>query len=833
MSRPLRATYRIQFNAGFTFAEAEALVPYLAALGVSHLYASPIFAARAGSTHGYDVVDPNRLNPELGTEAEFASLLAALHRAEMGLLLDIVPNHMAVGRANEMLQRALCLGPDSFAARVFDIDWSGDRVAMPFLGGPLDEVLDHIVLARDAATGLLLAVYHENAFALRPESTADLLAAAGLDAGLEAKWRDLEATPDEAAFADAALATSRLDGEAAEALDAALAEADRRAVLAAQRWRLDDWRSARDTLSHRRFFNITELIGVRVEDPEVFEWSHRLALELVRSGDVDGLRIDHIDGLRDPEGYCHRLRAAVGPDVPILVEKILGLHETLPDWPIEGTTGYERLNEINRLFVDAAAAAAFDGHLVATGELESDHASRLVRAKRQVLDELFAPELDRLARAGADLLGGDPEATRAAIRALLVHFPVYRSYATERGWSEGDAAAWDEALVRLRRHETDALAEHAARLYRILRAGGGDIPGFLAAFQQLSGPAMAKGLEDTELYRSVGLASVNEVGGEPDAPAASPGDLHRSVEARRVRGDRSLVPLATHDTKRGPDTRARINALSLDPRAWLEEAARWRHLAADLREDPRVPDGLDTWLIFQTAAGAWPLEPERLADYMEKAIREAKRHTRWEDPDPAYEEPTLALARAVAGADPNGPLGDAIARFVDRIEGAARVNGLAQTILQLTLPGIPDIYQGTELWDRSLVDPDNRRPVDFRLRRRLLEERHLPPLGEDAEGAVKMTVTAALLGLRRDDPALFLDGDYEPLAAGRSDLVGFLRRGPGGRQLLVAVPLRGRPVTAPVPGSGWTDLLTGAPAAGGGDVPMPEDRPFLLMVRES
>jgi (1->4)-alpha-D-glucan 1-alpha-D-glucosylmutase len=833
MSRPLRATYRIQFNAAFTFAEAEALVPYLAALGISHLYASPIFAARAGSTHGYDVVDPNRLNPELGTEAEFASLVAALHRAEMGLIIDIVPNHMAVGRANEMLQRALCLGPDSFAARVFDIDWSGERVAMPFLGGPLDAVLDDIVLERDAATGLLLAVYHENAFALRPSSTADLLAAAGLDAGLEAKWRGLETAPDEATFADAALATSRLDGEAAETLDAALAQADRRAVLASQRWRLDEWRTARDTLSHRRFFNITELIGVRVEDPEVFDWSHRLALELVRSGDVDGLRIDHIDGLRDPEGYCHRLRAAVGPEVPILVEKILGLHEALPEWPIEGTTGYEGLNEINRLFVEPAAAAAFDRHLVAAGELEGDHASRLIRAKRQVLDELFAPELDRLAATGADLLEVGPEAARAAIRALLVHFPVYRSYATERGWSAGDVAAWDAALARLRRHEEGAVAELAARLYSTLRAGGGDIPGFLAAFQQLSGPAMAKGLEDTELYRSVGLASVNEVGGEPDAPAASPDDLHRAVEARHGRGDRSLVPLATHDTKRGPDTRARINALSLDPEGWLEEVARWSVLAADLRENPKVPDGLDTWLIFQTAAGAWPIGPDRLAGYMEKAIREAKRHTRWEDPDPVYEGPSLALARAVAGADPRSPLGEAISRFVHRIEGAARVNGLAQTILQLTMPGVPDIYQGTELWDRSLVDPDNRRPVDFRLRRRLLEEKQLPPLAEDAEGALKMTVTAALLGLRREDPALFLDGGYEPLAAGRGDVVAFLRLGPEGRQLLVAVPLRGRPVTAPVPGSGWTDFLTGAPASGGEEVPMAGDRPFLLMVRES
>ncbi len=831
MSRPLRATYRIQFNAAFTFADAEALVPYLSRLGISHLYASPIFAASAGSAHGYDVVDPNRLNPELGTEAEFASLVAALHRSEMGLLIDIVPNHMAVGRANDMLQQALCLGPDSFAARVFDIDWSGERVAMPFLGGPLEAVIDEIAFERDVATGLLLAVYYDHAFALRPATTADLLDAAGADAGLTAKWRDLEAALDETAFADAALATSRLEGEAAEALDAVLGRADKRAVLAEQRWRLDDWRSARETLSHRRFFNITDLIGVRVEDPVVFDWSHRLALELVRAGDVDGLRIDHIDGLRDPEDYCRRLREAVGPNVPILVEKILGLHETLPDWPVEGTTGYERLNEINRLFVDPAGAEAFDRHLVELGALEGDHEIRLIRAKRQVLDELFAPEVDRLEAAGAELLGASPRAARAAVLALLVHFPVYRSYASERGWSADDEAAWTEALSRLKRHEPAAVAEDAARLFHTLRAGSGGTVEFVAAFQQLSGPAMAKGLEDTELYRSVGLASVNEVGGEPDAPAARPADVHRAIEARRAQGDRSLVPLATHDTKRGPETRARINALSFDPRAWLEASARWSELAQDVRQDREAPDALDTWLLFQTAAGAWPIEPERLAGYMQKAIREAKRHTRWEDPDADYEGPTLALAEAVAGADRDTPLGAAISAFVDGLEVPARVNGLAQTILQLTLPGVPDIYQGIELWDRSLVDPDNRRPVDFRLRKGLLEEKPLPSVAEDETGAVKMAATAALLGLRRDDPELFLEGDHDPLGEGRDDLIAFIRRSGSGRELFVAVPLRGRPVAAPVPGEGWEDLLTGGPVAGGEAVAMPGERPFLLLVR--
>jgi (1->4)-alpha-D-glucan 1-alpha-D-glucosylmutase len=477
-----------------------------------------------------------------------------------------------------------------------------------------------------------------------------------------AKWRDLEAAPDEAAFADAALATSRLDGEAAEALDAALAQADRRAVLAAQRWRLDDWRSARDTLSHRRFFNITELIGVRVEDPEVFDWSHRLALELVRSRDVDGLRIDHIDGLRDPEGYCRRLRAAVGPDVPILVEKILGLHETLPDWPIEGTTGYERLNEINRLFVDAAAAAAFDRHLVATAELEGDHASRLVRAKRQVLDELFAPELDRLARAGADLLGEDPEAMRAAIRGAARPLPGlpqlrYRARLERRrrgGLGRGPRPAAAPRDGRAGRRRRPALPHPAGRRRRHPR-----LPGRLPAAQRPGDGQGSRGHRALPQRRPRLSQRGRRRAGRPGRVARRPPPRGRGAPRR---GDRSLVPLATHDTKRGPDTRARINALSLDPGGLARGGGAVARPGGGPPRRSRVPDGLDTWLIFQTAAGAWPIEPERLAGYMEKAIREAKRHTRWEDPDPAYEGPTLALARAVAGADPGQPLGDAIAR---------------------------------------------------------------------------------------------------------------------------------------------------------------------------
>ncbi|HLS58572.1 MAG TPA: malto-oligosyltrehalose synthase [Paracoccaceae bacterium] len=829
--RELRATCRLQFHAGFTFADAEGLVPYLAELGISHLYASPIFAARPGSMHGYDVIDPTRLNPELGTEAGFASLVAALHRAGMGLIIDIVPNHMAIARGNRLLQEALCLGPESEAARIFDIDWGAEQVAMPFLGGPIEEVLGEIRLERDP-DGLVMAVCHDNAFALRPGSIAQLAEAAGLDPALAEGWRALEESPEATGLVDAMHGFAQLGAEAAAALDRVLAAADLVAVLAEQRWRLTDWRSAAETLNHRRFFNITELIGVRAEDPWVFERTHRLALDLVRRGDVDGLRIDHVDGLADPAGYCRTLREAVGPDVPIFVEKILGPHEVLPDWPVDGTTGYERLNEINRLFVDAGGYAALDGHLVASGLLGPEFRARLAAAKRQVLDELFAPEVAALAALAAKLgTGLDQGGIGAAIRSLLVHFPVYRSYAGD-GWSADDTAHWREALTRILEFEGDEAAARAQKLFDALGEGEA-ARDFVTRFQQLSGPAMAKGLEDTELYRSVALASVNEVGGEPEVPAATPGVAHRAVEARVARGDRSLIPLATHDTKRGPETRARINTLSHDAAAWIGTSRRWSELGRAIRTSDTAPDALDEWLIHQTLVGAWPITADRLTQYLEKAMREAKRHTRWEAPDEAYEGAVRAYAEALLEGKAGRPLRDAVADHVAGLEMAARTNAIAQTVLQLAWPGVPDIYQGTELWDRSLVDPDNRRPVDWDLRRRLLAEEGMPPLAEDEEGVTKLRVTASLLDLRRRHPGLLVDGAYRPLPQGDEAVFAFLRAGEG-RELLIAVPLRGRAARVEIAedlAGSWTDVVRGGAVDLAAAVDLAPDWPFLILLR--
>ena len=781
MTRPLRATYRLQFHAAFTFADATALVPYLDRLGISHLYASPLFAARPGSTHGYDGVDPNRLNPALGTEAEFDAMVAALHAAGMGLILDIVPNHMAVARENRLLQAALCLGPDSAAARVFDIDWGAGRICLPFLGAPLDDAMGDIALERDDS-GLVMAVYHEHGYALRPATNAALIAP--LDPALSALWQGLEDTPDAGRFAEATAGLAALDPAP---LGQLLAAADLPGVLDAQRWRLAAAEEAADTLHHRRFFNITGLIGVRVEDPAVFDLTHRLAIDLVRRGAVDGLRIDHIDGLADPEAYCHRLRDAIGAEATIHVEKILGHGETLPNWPVNGTTGYERLNEINRLFVDPDGHARLDDRLIELRVLSGDLRDRLAASKRLVLEETFRPELDALLACGVALEGAPPpDALRAAVLALLVGFPTYRSYVTDRGWSAADRAAWAAALAAAQAGDQPS-AEAAAQLVEILQASVPGAAAFLARFQQLSGPAMAKGLEDTELYRSVALASVNEVGCEPDVPALSPDALHAAIATRS--GDRTLVPLSTHDTKRGADTRARLNLVSHDPEAWIDAVACVLAAAAPLRDTTRAPDPLDGWLILQTLLGAWPISADRLVGYVEKALREARRQTSWDDPDHRYEAAACAFARRLVGDPAGAEARAAVLAEVARLTLPGRINGIAQTILQLVLPGVPDIYQGTELWDHSLVDPDNRRPVDFALRRRLIDAEP-PALAEDDVGGAKLAVMRALLGLRRSDPELFLRGGCVAVPAGPEGFA--LLRRHGGRALLAAVPLRGR-----------------------------------------
>ena len=807
MAVPLRATYRLQFRKDFTFADARAQIPYLARLGISHLYASPILMSRAGSTHGYDGIDPSRINPELGGEAGFAELAETCRAHGLGIILDIVPNHLAVDGTNPLWMEALEFGPKGPAGMIFDIDWAQGPVVIAALGKTLHQAIHdgEIVLKADWANGRFVASYFDNAWPLRPEAVAAVLQIAdsrdeGSLAGLSFRWQGFEegrpVKPGAVAEAQAALAA--LDGEKRALVEAALARMDVAAVLRRQHWRIAHWRTENDSLTYRRFFNIAGLIGVRVEDPAVFDLIHAVPLRLLRDGLVDGLRVDHVDGLADPSGYCARLREEAGPDAILLVEKILGLGEALRPWPITGTTGYERLNDINGLFVHHEGWQKLDRYLTSTTTLNEDLESRLAAAKSFMLRNSFMGEVEKLAHLALALCRAEPAdaefnigTLREAVLALLIRFPVYRSYGPDTGSDPADRALWETTLERVAAHDTPWVAEAARSLIARLAETTPRSPGeeFIRRFQQLSGPAMAKGLEDTEFYRSVALTSVNEVGGDLAHPWRDAAEFHAIYMDRAATGRQDLIPLATHDTKRGPETRARINAISHDAEGWITRFEAWRAMNAPLRGKPGgedAPDIIDEWLIYQTLVGTWPITAERMAEYLTKAMREAKRHTFWDNPNQTYETAAQSFARALIEGEGAEDFRRALAEAAAGLDHLGRVAAIAQTILQITLPGTPDIYQGTEFWDFSLVDPDNRRPVDYAARAAALAEAQPPELTADDTGKAKLAVTHRLLTLRAEQPGLFAKGDYTPLELGERWL-GFTRRG-GTGTLLVVVP---------------------------------------------
>ncbi|MBS9476992.1 malto-oligosyltrehalose synthase [Ancylobacter sp. VKM B-3255] len=846
----LTATYRLQFHRDFPFSKAEALVPYLARLGVSHLYASPITMAVPGSTHGYDVAGPTKVNPELGGEEGLLALCAALERHGMGLILDIVPNHMAASSHNPFWLDMLEGGPDSPAARIFDVAWDKGRLVLPVLGDPLQATIEagQITLAiNEARGGIDAVVYGEQRFPLRRESVAELVgrlpAAVHIAAAAAARDRsDSSASSSTSLHASSGPRTglSDLDPVSRVALETVLAEADITSLLEAQHWRLAWWRTAAHDLNYRRFFNITDLAGVRVEDPDVFELVHRLPLDLIRRGLVHGLRIDHIDGLVDPATYCERLRSAVGADVPIFIEKILEPGESLRDWPIDGTTGYERLNDINGLFVASKGYAAFEEALRERHLITGTATSRLASAKKQVLEASLATEVDTLtalARDGLDdaMKAGDltETAIRQGVVALLVHCPVYRSYATD-DYSPDDSAIWQKISEAVAAAEDPLTAAAAQLLLARMAAPQNDSDReFRVRFQQLGGPAMAKGYEDTELYRTPILLSVNEVGSSLDHPTRTPAELHAVFAARATEKRCDLNPLATHDTKRGPDTRARLDALSQRPALWLEFLSENEADLAALAQaaDGRLmPDAIDQILVLQTLLSAWPISPERMDGYLTKALREAKRHSNWETPDEAYEAACKAFSAAILSEPAGAPIRDGLETLVEQLTPATRIIGLAQVVLQHALPGTPDIYQGTEFRDFSLVDPDNRRPVDWGRRKAVLDA------GTAADpDAEKLLLTQQLLQLRRSNAAL-TRGDYRPLdlPAGEWGWLGFERHD-GDRAVRIIIPTRvletaSEHITLPAPmEAGWRTLDGASLAAGSGEMTLPAAYPFAIL----
>jgi (1->4)-alpha-D-glucan 1-alpha-D-glucosylmutase len=803
-----RATYRIQLRPRSGFDEAAGLAPYLADLGVSDLYSSPILQAVSGSAHGYDVVDHSRLSGELGGEPAFRRMTKALTDRGLGLTVDIVANHMAIdGRANRWWWDVLENGPSSLYASYFDIDWPGDSsrheatVLVPVLGDRYGRVLDsrEVSVSRDG--GSLSVSYFDHELPISPRTYDTLLTRAGEAAGsepLEAVAAEFGSLPH-ASMTDPASTRIRheqkeqlrgrlaslLDSEPAlaSAVDAEIArlnddpdEMDR--LLWRQNFRLAYWRTAREELDYRRFFNIETLVGLRVEDDRVFAETHETFGRLVREGTVSGLRVDHVDGLRDPEGYLQRLRR-LAPDAYLAVEKILEADERLPaGWPVDGTTGYEFAARVANVMVDQSGEELMTScYTRLTGE--PGLYSEVVReAKLQIMTDELAPEVERLSRLlhlvcerhrrQRDRTRGE---VQEALRAVLAAFPVYRTYIQpDRAGTPADAS-YVSAAGRAARdaapHSDPDLIDFIGELLLLEHPGGPETE-FAQTFPQLSAPVMAKGAEDTAFYRYNRLVSLNEVGGDPGAFGRPLSRFHADCAESVVHLPQSMLALATHDTKRAPDVRARISLLSELPEYWEEAATTWLGLT-DHHAGDRGPDYNARYLLFQTLVGVWPIETDRLTAYMDKAAKEAKVHTSWADGNPDYDYQLRKFVEATVSDEQflrevNGFL----AR--QRIVELGRASALAQQALLLTCPGVPDLYQGDEKWDNSLVDPDNRRPVDFeRLRSDLRATAGWPADGLAVEydrathDRAKLWLTSRLLAHRRARPEIYAEGGYEEL----------------------------------------------------------------------
>jgi (1->4)-alpha-D-glucan 1-alpha-D-glucosylmutase len=853
------ATYRLQLNARFGFDQAAEIVPYLKALGVSHLYASPFMKARAGSAHGYDVIDHNALNPELGGEGAFRRLADALAQADIGLILDFVPNHTGVHYAdNARWLDVLEWGSQSCNAASFDIDWNTHvcrrtgRVLLPILGQSYGAALDRgeIKLRYDGDEGSFSAWYHEHRLPIRPSHYADILRTVVAAARAEGcamgrrllelatavqhgtptrkKVRALKAT---LAGMDASDVITR--GLEVFAPPSAHAASTLHRLLERQHFRLAHWRLAATELNYRRFFDISSLAGLRVEDADTFAAIHGLVGRLIANGELQGLRLDHIDGLYDPAQYFQRLqdliraRQVPGTAFYVVMEKILGEHEPLPHFSgVAGTTGYEWLNVISRLLLDGSGLAALDrtwrdfsGESRALDQI-------LLEAKRHILENILASEFTALARLLARIAAGryrtrdySPARLRAALELFILHFPVYRTYVSRDGASPQDRAVIEVALTAARTGWVgpdvgifdflrDALTLDLVARGRS-RHSATRVRRFALKVQQLTGPMMAKSLEDTAFYRYHRLIALNEVGGNPAAEAVNVADFHALMESRAARTPHGLTATATHDTKRGEDARARLLSLSEIPADWADAVSSWRTMNTPLidRSTPsRIPSAAHEYMLYQALLGAWtPGGPDRsLAQRMQafavKAAREGKEQTSWLDPDLRYEAGLERFVKSILDAARSGPFIKSFSDFADRAALLGALNSLTQLTLKVTLPGVPDFYQGSELWDLSLVDPDNRRPVDFPTRaqalRRLAECPDWAALASAwPDGRIKLALTTRLLALRREAAEVFTQGEYRRLVAkGRDaqEIVAFARCHGGDAVLVVAARLFGR-----------------------------------------
>jgi (1->4)-alpha-D-glucan 1-alpha-D-glucosylmutase len=741
-------TYRLQIHAGFRLEDAAQVAGYLADLGVTHAYSSPLLRSAKGSTHGYDTVDHAHIDEDRGGQAGFDRFVAALHQEGLGLVLDLVPNHMGVAdpAAAPWWWDVLKHGRTSAYSQHFDIDWdvAGGRVRIPVLGSADD------VEKLEVVDGELR--YYDNRFPIAPGTMTS-------EGGTP--------TPQE--------------------------------VHARQHYELVDWRRADSDLNYRRFFAINTLAGLRVEDPAVFDATHELVLRLVRGGAVDGLRIDHPDGLADPKGYLDRLAEASGGPWTV-VEKILEPGEHLPEsWAAAGTTGYDALAEVDDVLLDPAGEPALTALDTELAGKAVDYAQLVHDCKREVTDGMLGSEVARLVRVIGELPGVDVAQQTEALAELLATFPVYRSYLPD-GREHLDATV---AAVRERRPDLIAAVD---ALHPVLAQAGSEAA---TRFEQTSGPVMAKGVEDSAYYRWARFAALNEVGGDPARFGSTVAEFHEAQARRLARRPQSMTTLSTHDTKRSEDVRARLAVLA-------EVPTEWAHLVRGLLARHPLADRPLAHLVWQNLVGAWPLSRERAHGYAEKAAREAGTSTTWTNPVQEFEEQLHALVDA---AYDDATTRAEIDTFVERIAPFGRSNSLSQKLLQLTMPGVPDVYQGTELWDYSLVDPDNRRPVDYALRRKLLaslDAGEVPAV--DETGAAKLLVVSRTLRARRDRPEWF--AGYAPVevtGSGAQHMVAFDRGGETGEgvvavatRLPLALAAEGWGDTVlQLPNGAWRDLFTG------------------------
>lgn len=892
------ATYRIQFNPAFGFAAARQIVTYLAELGISDLYASPIFQARQGSTHGYDVVNPNQINPELGGEAEFDRLSQTLQQHSMGWLQDIVPNHMAYDSQNLFLMDVLENGADSEYINYFDIEWEhpyGDikgRVLTPLLGNFYANCLENgeIQLKYDELGfsvnyyGLRIPLNLKSCSRLLTHDLGRLSQALGrkhpdfiklLGVLYMVKNIPTETTgkqrQDQSAFVKSILWELYRDNDnIKEFIEQNLAIFNGQTgkpesfnlldnLLNDQYFRLSFWKVGAEELNYRRFFTVNELICLNIDDIKVFHQTHDLIFRLVKAGKINHLRIDHIDGLYDPARYLQRLRETAG-DVHIVVEKILEHGELLPPrWPIQGTSGYEFLNQVNGLFCQGDHEAKFSEIYIDFTGLRTPYEELVIDKKRLIADKNLAGDVENLARllkqvAGQSRYGRDftLNGLKRAILEILVLFPIYRTYIDDQGISQGDRAYVQE-VIRKAKAQIPLLVNELNFIEKILLLEYGDHLTeaekqqwryFVMRLQQFSGPLMAKGIEDTLFYVYNRLLSLNEVGGTPSQFGVTAAEFHQFNQQQQAQWPHSLNATATHDTKRSEDMRARLNVLSEIPAEWGMQVQTWRELNQDQKvfvNGQLIPDENDEYFLYQTLVGAFPFGAiahsadyatfiKRIQDYVVKAVREAKIRTAWLYPDSDYEEGFVQFVEEILQPSPQNLFLQQFHPFQQRIAFYGQFNSLAQVLLKLTAPGVPDFYQGTELWDLSLVDPDNRRPVDFEQRSRLLRyikqqtRTDMDALLKDLsaywqDGRIKLFLTAQALTARRQYIEVFQKGDYVPLEASGSQadhIIAFGRR--YDQTIAIAIVPRFlsklvEPETFPLGDAVWGDTHLPIPAA--------------------